>query len=170
MEKTLKIINQMLKKKVIAEYAIGGSIAAIFYMEPILTYDLDIFVSMPQPEQGIVTLSPIYAFLKNKGYLTSHEHIIIEGMPVQFIPAYNRLVEEAITQAREIKYKKTKTRIISAEHLLAIMLQTDRPKDRIRITQLLEETKIDMDFLLEIFERHGLLEKWQKFRSNFYGK
>ncbi|MDZ7304893.1 MAG: nucleotidyltransferase [candidate division KSB1 bacterium] len=170
MEKTLKVINQMQKKKVIAKYAIGGGIAAIFYIEPILTYDLDIFVFLPQTEHGLVTLSPLYEFLKKKGYQTSHEHIIIEGVPVQFIPAYNQLIEEAITQARETKYKRTKTKVIRVEHLLAIMLQTDRPKDRTRITQLLEQAKINMDYLLDIFKRHGLLDKWQRFRKRFYGK
>jgi hypothetical protein len=170
MEKTLKAVNQMRKKKVIADYAIGGAVAAIFYMEPILTYDLDIFIFLPQTKAGLITLSPIYEFAKSQGYQIRHEHIIIEGVPVQFIPAYNPLVEEAITAAKDIKYKRTKTKVLRIEHLLAIMLQTDRPKDRARLIQLLEEAEINMDHLLDILNRHELLNKWHEFRKRFYDK
>jgi hypothetical protein len=170
MEKTLKIINQMRRKKVIADYAIGGAVAAIFYIEPLLTYDLDVFIFLPQSPTGLITLSPIYEFAKSKGYQTSHEHIIIEGVPVQFIPAYNSLVEEAITEAKEIKYKKIKTKVLKIEHLLAIMLQTDRPKDRARITQLMDETKINMKNFLAILKRHNLMNKWHDFQRRFYDK
>jgi len=50
------------------------------------------------------------------------------------------------------------------------MLETDRPKDRTRIAQLLEQTKINFDYLSEILERHKLADKWQEFQSRFYGK
>jgi hypothetical protein len=169
MEKTLKIINQMRRKKVIADYAIGGAVAAIFYIEPLLTHDLDIFIFLPQSSTGLITLSPIYEFAKSKGYQTSHEHIIIAGVPVQFIPAYNPLIEEAITDAQNIKYKKVKTKVLKIEHLLAIMLQTDRPKDRTRIAHLMGEAKINMKDFLAILKRHNLINKWQTFQRRFYG-
>ncbi len=44
MKETIKIINELKKKGLIENYAIGGGIAAIFYIEPILTYDLDVFI------------------------------------------------------------------------------------------------------------------------------
>lgn len=47
MEATIRIINEMRKKKVIGTYAIGGAVAMIFYVEPVLTYDLDVFVFLP---------------------------------------------------------------------------------------------------------------------------
>lgn len=40
----------MTKDNYIKDYAIGGGIAAIYYIEPILTYDLDIFIILPQPQ------------------------------------------------------------------------------------------------------------------------
>ena len=170
MEKTLKVINELQIKKVIEKYAIGGGIAVIFYIEPVLTYDLDVFVFLPQTQSELITVSPIYEYLKKKGYKAHQEHIVIEGVPVQFIPAYNELVEEAVTEAREIKYKRTKTRLFRIEHLLAIMLQTDRPKDRARMTQLLEEAEINMEYLTVILGRNGLVNNWQEFNRRFYGK
>jgi hypothetical protein len=41
-EKTLKVIGGLKKNKVILDYAIGGGIAVLYYVEPLLTYDLDI--------------------------------------------------------------------------------------------------------------------------------
>lgn len=51
-------------------------------------------------------------------------------MPVQFIPAYNYLIEDAIKGANEVNCEDVKTKVVGLEHLLAIMLQTNRPKDR----------------------------------------
>ena len=40
----LSLINQLEKDGVIARYAIGGAVGATFYLEPIATLDVDIFV------------------------------------------------------------------------------------------------------------------------------
>ena len=44
MEETIKILNELQEKKLLRKYAIGGGIATIFYVEPVLTYDLDIYL------------------------------------------------------------------------------------------------------------------------------
>ncbi len=82
---------------------IGGGIAVLFYAEPILTYDLDVFCLLPAEKGGLISLSALYKYLRKKGYREQEEHIVIEGIPVQFIPAYNELVEEAIERAVEVK-------------------------------------------------------------------
>lgn len=101
------------------------------------------------------------------GYDADAEHIVIEGMPVQFIPSYNPLVDEAVAEAAEVPYRETTTRVVRAEHLLAIMLQTGRPKDRERMLLLLEEAKIDEALLKGILDRHGLVERWNAFRKRY---
>ena len=92
MEKTLKAVKELKNKKVILDYAIGGGIAVLYYVEPLLTYDLDIlFVPI---EESIDVLAPIYKYLKEKGYKTQREHIIIEGIPTQFISRIMSLLEK----------------------------------------------------------------------------
>ena len=169
MERTLEVLNELENIGVVVRYAIGGAIAATFYMEPVLTHDLDVFVSLsPTASQDpLAILSPIYKHLRQKGYETEHEHIVVEGVPVQFLPAYNPLVDEALAQARDAPFGHTKTRVLRAEHLIAIMLQTYRPKDRARMTQMFEEADIDRDLLTGILKRHGLLDKWQRFTEQF---
>lgn len=123
----------MCEDRVIEQYVIGGAIASIFYTEPILTYDLDVFIILPGEQRGLTSLSSIYTYLERKGYKAHKKHLLIEGMPVQFIPAYNDLVEEAIRNPLQIKFGKTKTNIVRVEYPLAILLQTYRPKDKARI-------------------------------------
>ena len=131
-------------------------------------YDLDILFISVREKEGLITLSPIYNYFKKRGYHTKKEHIIIEGIPVQFIPAYNELVKEAVENSVETKYKKTKTKIFKPEYLIAIMLQTFRPKDRERIIKLLDEAKIDMKYLMKILHRYGLIEKFERFMRLYY--
>ena len=91
--------------------------------------------------------------------------MVIKGIPVQFIPAYNALVEEAVREAKQTGYKGVKTRVLHAEHLAALMLQTGRPKDKMRLTLFLQQAKMDRKALTKILDRHGLREKWEKFRQ-----
>ena len=105
MEKTLKIINEMQRDGIFKKYAVAGGIAAIFYIEPITTFDLDIFVILDEDKAKIISLDPIYQWIDRRGYEVQNEQIIIEGIPVQFIPVYNPLINKAVENASEIKYK-----------------------------------------------------------------
>jgi hypothetical protein len=71
-----------------SRYAIGGAMGATFYVEPLLTFDLDIIVLLPQMNSGLLTLAPLYEALRAKGYMEEEECVLIEGVPVQFLPAY----------------------------------------------------------------------------------
>lgn len=153
----------MVKDGVIEQYAIGGAVAAVFYIEPINTNDLDVFFHVTDPKVGLEVLAPLYKYLSALGYKGQREAIDIEGWPVQFLPVFNPLLEEAVAQAREVRFQRTKTRVMQAEHLVAIMLQTGRPKDHARIVQFMEHEVVDQERLADILTRHGLIEKWKKF-------
>jgi hypothetical protein len=159
----LKVIRELYKSGLVRAYAIGGGIAATYYIEPILTYDLDIFF-IPTTE-GLDVLSPIYRELKKRGYSLEKELVIIESIPVQFIPVYNDLVEEAVETAVESTYKRVRTRILRPEYLLAIALQTDRSKDRERAIQLLSQAKLNSRLLAGLLKKYGLSEKYQKLKA-----
>lgn len=163
MEKTLTIINELEREGLISRYAIGGAVGATFYVEPLVTFDLDIFVILPVATGALLTtLTPIYDALRSRGYREEGECMLIEGIPVQFLPAYNPLLEEALTEARETMYAEVPTRVLRAEHLLAIALQTGRPKDMERIALFLKDASWDRSLLSDILDRHGLKKKWEK--------
>jgi hypothetical protein len=151
----------MVRDGVIKQYAIGRAVAAIFYIEPINTNDLDIFFHMKGSAGGLDILAPLYGYLAKLGYAAEGEAIEIEGWPVQFLPIFNPLLEEAVEQANEIRFKRTKTRVMRAEHLVAIMLQTGRLKDFARIQQFMEHGVVNDAMLFQILARHGLMEQWK---------
>lgn len=167
MKETLKVINRMVKDGIIEAYAIGGAVAAIYYLEPFDTSDLDIFVGVTAAENDLMILAPLYDYLTKRGYEAQGEFIYLEGLPVQFLPVFNPLTEEALEQAQTIKFARVATRLMRAEHLVAIMLQTGRPKDYLRINMFLEQGTLDMEMLGDILQRHRLLEKWRANESRF---
>jgi hypothetical protein len=167
MKETLKVLNQMVKEGVIVQYAIGGAIGAIYYLEPFETSDLDVFVHLQADGNELAILEPIYVYLHEAGYKEEQEFIQIEGVPVQFLPSFNPLTDEAIDQAQTIDFDGVQTRIMRPEHLMAIMVDTGRLKDYLRINMFLEQSAVDRESLMNVLERHNLLEKWQANEHRF---
>jgi hypothetical protein len=162
-KRTVEVLNELEQEGVFSRYAIGGAMGAIFYTEPFLTFDLDVFVVLPQTAGGLLSLTPIYDALRTRGYeQEENECVVIEGIPVQFLPAYNSLVEEALDDAQMITYEDVPARVLRSEHLVAIALQTGRSKDRERVRILREQAKLDMNLLADILKRHQLEEKWKQ--------
>jgi hypothetical protein len=161
---TLAVINSLETEGVIGKYAIGGAMALLFYVEPILTDDLDIFCYVPQA--GLLEdLSPIYRHLTASGYKPEGECITIEGVAVQFLIPPTKLVAEALDNATETVVESVPTRVFQYEYLLAIMTETGRPKDRAKIASALESLKPDMSKLNDLLKRYNLSNKWSALSS-----
>lgn len=165
MYKTLLVLNELERNGTLSRYAIGGAMGATFYVEPLLTFDLDIFVLLPETQGGLLTLTPLYEALRVKGYTEEGECVVIDGVPVQFLPAYNALLEEALREAREMPYESTSTRVLRVEHLIAICIQTGRAKDRERVRILREQATWDHEYLAAILRRHHLEGRWKEWTA-----
>lgn len=163
----LAVINDMEREGTIGRYAIGGAVAATRYVEPIQTYDLDVFVMLPASSSGLLSIAQIYNYLKARGYEPQAEFMMIEGWAVQFLPVYNALTEEALEQAIDVDFGTTPTRVFSAEHLAAIMLETGRAKDHARLVQFFEFGVLNRAVLEELVSRYHLEEKWRNFKTRF---
>lgn len=153
---------------VIGRYAIGGAVGSIFWLEPITTKDVDVFVSLPtSPGGSLLTLGPIYEYLLARGHKPEGQFIIIEGWAVEFVPPGTPLVEEALAQAVERDVNGVTTRVFTAEHLAAICLQVGRPKDHDRVIRFVEAGVLDAVIFEAILQRHALMEKWRKFQETY---
>ena len=162
MKRTIEVLNELERDRVFSRYAIGGAMGAIFYTEPFLTFDLDVFVVLPHTVGGLLSLAPIYEALRARGCVEEKDCVLIEGVPVQFLPAYNSLVQEALEDAVETTYDGVLARVLRGEYLVAIALQTGREKDRERVRILRQQGQLDMRLLAEILKRHQLEERWQR--------
>jgi hypothetical protein len=166
---TLDIVNRMQAAGVIGKYAIGGAIGVIFYLEAFYTEDLDIFVILPTaPGSSLLSLSPIYEYLTERGCEVDGERIVIGDWPVQFLPPQGTLEQEALDEAVKTNYEGIATYVLSAEHLVAIALKTGRAKDYARIAMFLDQEVLNMEKLNSILSRHGLVPKWESFKSKFF--
>ena len=164
----LSEINAMERDGIVDRYAIGGAVGATFYLEPVATLDIDIFISF-QPQAGSLLISPqpVFEYLTSRGARVEGEYLIIADWPVQFLPPTGSLVEEALLEAVEVEVEEIKTRVFTPEHLAAIALQTGRPKDKARLLQFVESGILDADRLSLIVERHALTNQWRAFEQKF---
>src|ERR1700740_1491859 len=130
MKQTLEVINAMEADGIIGRYALAGAVAAYNYVEPAVTEDLDLLISFNEtadrPNAGLITLAPIFAHLKAKGYEEHQkEGLVIEGWSVQFLPVASDLDAEALAQAQEVELRIDEaegsvwTRVLRPEHLVA---------------------------------------------------
>lgn len=167
-QEVISTINQMQADGIIERYAIGGAVGATFYLEPVATLDVDIFVAF-RSEPGSVLLSPapIFDYLKARGCSMEGEYIVIGGWPVQFLPPTGPLVEEALAQAVETDVEGTPARVFTGEHLAAIALQTGRARDKARLLQFIEAGAFDATRFQAILARHELVDALQKFERQF---
>jgi hypothetical protein len=84
---TIEAINRMQADGVIGGYAIGGAVAATFYLEPTATVDLDVFVALPVGRGELISLEKIYDYLKKSGGKTQDEYCGLRKKPIEKKPA-----------------------------------------------------------------------------------
>jgi len=111
--------------------------ALVFWTEPIPTYDLDVFVFLPSEGGMIVSLQRIYEWTESRGYRTEAEHVIINGIPVQFLPSHNELSDEAIETAVSLEYEGAPVRVVRPEYLVALYpgpsARTQKRRERVAV-------------------------------------
>lgn len=154
----LRALNAIKTDGVIEEYAIAGAMAIVFWTEPVPTFDLDVLVLLPEPADGLISLDGIYRWAEARGYTAQDEHILIEGLPTQFVPFPNAVALEAIASAAEIDYEGVLVRVVRPEYLIALYLHpaAKTQKRRERATMLLALPTLNRALVDEILSRHDL--------------
>ena len=162
-------INALADAGLVQSYALGGALAAVRYLEPVATQDVDVFVLFrPEDEAGLSPLAPIYDFLVRRGARPEGAHVVIGSWPVQVLPADDPLVRKALRAATSVTVEGQNVRVLSAEYLAAIALDTGRAKDKIRVTQFLEWEGFNRSRFEQIVRSYpALLAKWATFRRQF---
>jgi len=155
---TLRTLNEMKTSGVVEDYAVAGAMALVFWTEPIPTYDLDVLVFMPEQPSPILTLEPIYRWTSARGFPSQAEHVLIEGVPVQFLPAHDALADEAIETAATLDYEGVPVRVVRPEYLVALYLEPSARtlKRRERAAALMESASVDQALLADILRRFEL--------------
>jgi hypothetical protein len=151
----LRAANELVSVGLIKDYALGGALAAIHYVEPIATYDADIFFIPATDSTLSAGIPAIYSHLQSKGWRVEREHLLVNDFPVQFLAA-SGLTEEAVRNATPIEYEGVPAKVFRPEYIIAIAASVGRHKDLARIEQLLKHAKIDKTLLDDILRRYKL--------------
>jgi hypothetical protein len=147
-------LNALKAAGVLEEYAIGGAMAMVFWAEPTVTFDLDVFVFLPGDEQILVSLEPLYRALRARGFEPSAEHVLIHGIPVQFIVSPDELSDEAIERAATRELDGVPFRVMLPEHLGALWLAAGGAKRRERVEILVQSGAVTREAIEEVLRRH----------------
>jgi len=150
----LRAANDLVSAGLIKDYALGGALAAIYYTEPITTYDADI-IFVASDKTLSAGIPAIYSHLQSKGWRVEREHLLIRDFPVQFLAA-SGLTEEAVREARPVQYEGVPAKVFRPEYIIAVAASVGRHKDFARIEQILDQVKIDKASLDDILRRYNL--------------
>ena len=150
----LRAANELVAAGLIEDYALGGALAAIYYTEPVTTYDADIIFITKDKTLG-AGIPAIYEHLQSKGWRIEREHLLIKDFPAQFLAA-SGLTEEAVRNAKRIEYEGVPAKVFRPEYIIAIAASVGRYKDFARIEQMLDQVKIDKLLLDDILRRYNL--------------
>lgn len=145
-------------------YAVGGAVAAAFYIEPAETEDLDVFITVEGA--GFDLLAGPYAFLMQRGGQPRGAHIEIHGVPLQLLGS-DCLAEEGVVRAREMQLDDLRVRVLPPEYLAALALKVGRSKDLQRLRALLEWEDFNRSSFEDLIRRHSLHDEWAKFARHF---
>jgi hypothetical protein len=148
----LRALEELKRLGIVEDYAIAGAMALVFWTEPIPTYDLDVL------ETPIVSLGSIYQWAAARGHPLDGEHVIVEGLPVQFLPSHNELADEAIEKAATLDYEGVAVRVVRPEYLIALYLEPSArtSKRRERAAALIEAPGTDRSLVQELIHRFKL--------------
>lgn len=166
MKEVARLLNAMKDSSVIADYALFGAAAQMRYTEPVATLDADVLVRVSSTDP-LNPLAAIYQFCADKGYQPEGEAVRVGTWPVQFIPIFNPLTEEALEQAETADFEGVPFRVVRADHLAVIALSVGRAKDWTRIMALLESGSVSREEIARLAARHGLADAWQRFEARF---
>jgi DNA-binding Lrp family transcriptional regulator len=147
-EKVIKRLNRLKETGVIKDYAIGGAHAVAYYLEPVKTLDLDIFVFAESDQDFYI----FRTYIKKAGFRVRGTHVIIDDTPVHFLPgSLHPFINEAVRRAKRIRVRSIPTKVLTAEYLIVSLLMAFRLKDKMVIPDLLDLA--DMERLRTIIER-----------------
>ena len=166
MKEVAELLNAMRDAGVISEYALFGAIAQMRYTEPVATLDADVLVAVSSP-QTMELLKPIYEFCAARGHRPEGEAIRVAAWPVQFIPVFSPLTQEALEEAEAADFEGVPLRVVRADYLAAIALSVGRAKDFARILSLLESGSVSREQVARLAQRHGLADSWTRFETRF---
>jgi hypothetical protein len=169
-QKALSILQTLQDRGVLSSYAVTGAVAALAYIQPTLTQDLDVLVEVSAfdtTKSGLLLTTRLDQALADLGYRErSDVGIVVEGWPIQFIPVASDLDQRAIETAQQIELGNTdhqKVLVLRPEYVVAKALEVGRSKDYDRVEAFLDQSAVDLALLKAVIVEMNLMKNWAAF-------
>lgn len=163
MEDVFSALNKLVEAGLIETYALGGGVGAAFYVEATQTETLDVL--LPRHVGGIY---PIRTALLSLGAIAEEGASVRLGFwLVRLVQAQEPPIVEAIQAAIPVEFNGIRTRVLSAEYLCALALQSNRIVDQMQVCMFFEENKVDRARLRALAERYGFRDTLQQLELQF---
>jgi hypothetical protein len=163
-KEAIRVFNQLRDERIIADYAIGGGAATLFYTEPFFTEDVDVFVHLVTRDK-LISLTPIYERIAALGGSVSGQYVRIGDANVQILVPPSDLEVEAIERARTETFGGLPVKVFGPEYLIAIYLRVSRPKDKLKAELLANQATLDHQVLNDLLERYLLIDAWNSIQE-----
>lgn len=128
---SIRVLNNLKRRRIIRDYVLIGGVAATAYMEPVFTEDLDVVVMVDTDEEYLHLFQAVSSYPDGM----DGTHHILGGVPVQIFPSTAKpLYDDALGNARRVRVGNLRVKVASPEHLVLLALEAFRERDRFRIT------------------------------------
>lgn len=128
-------LNGLKRRRIVRDYAIIGAVAATAYMEPIFTEDLEVAILVDTDEE----CRRVFGTIAEESESQEGMHQILGGVPVQIFPTtVMPLYLDTVEKARKVRIGNVRAKVATVEHLVVLYLISDRQRDRMRISYLLD--------------------------------
>jgi hypothetical protein len=157
----LEVLDRLRAEGIIVQYAVAGAMAVNIWDEPVATQDVDVAVIVAGQHHPLDPLRPVLTWLTDRGYAIEGEHVLVAGVPVQFLPVWNPVVTEGVQQAAEVRYDPADPdspvlRVMRPTYLVAswqVDPAANSPKRRERAARLREAGLVDEVLLAKLLRK-----------------
>lgn len=104
MEEIIRTLNRLRDEGILLDWALGGGMATLFYTEPFLTDDVDVFSVLPDMPGRLDILGSLFQRLQEMGYSLDGLYVRIGGTSVQFLIPPSALEAEALKNANQLVF------------------------------------------------------------------
>ncbi|GEM_PF-1261133 len=125
----LKVFQALKRGKVIRDYMIFGSVAAMVHTRPFYTNDVDIAIAVDSDREYLEAFNKLTSMGRVKGHAIVINNTALEVFPVNISP----VLQDALEHALRKRVEGIVVKVAPAEHLLLEALRVHRTQDRARV-------------------------------------
>lgn len=143
----LRVFRDLKRDRVVQDYLIFGSVAAMVHTRPFYTRDVDIGIAVDSDRAFLA----VFNRLAELGRVQGHA-VVIHGTPVELFPVdISPIIQDALDHALRKRVEGVVVKVAPPEHLLLEALRVDRTQDKARV--LLLNDVVDQGKLHALFRR-----------------